>query len=101
MLTGSQRVTTVMELARPGGIRTRMIGTRLTSPMATTTTILLRTTVVVTDRATSDADKSRFALYMPGDRTRGISEMGFPFILPPIPSETPIHDGRTIALMFR
>jgi hypothetical protein len=29
---------------------------------------------VVTDRATSDADKSRFALYMPGDRTRGISQ---------------------------
>ena len=67
-----------MVMARPGEIRIRMIGTLPASPVATTTTILLRTTVVVTDRATSDADKSRFALYMPGDRTRGISEMGFP-----------------------
>ena len=38
--------------------RTVWIGTRLTSPMAITTTRLLRTTVVVTDRATSDAGNS-------------------------------------------
>ena len=59
MLTGSQRVTTVMVMARPGEIRIRMIGTLPASPVATTTTILLRTTVVVTDRATSDANKFR------------------------------------------
>lgn len=47
--------------------------------MAITTTILLRTTVVVMVQVTSDAGNSVLLLYMPGNRTRGISEMGFPF----------------------
>ena len=49
-----QRVTTVMAMARPEGIRIRMIGTRLASQMA----ILLRTRVKVTALGTLDADNS-------------------------------------------
>jgi hypothetical protein len=64
-----------MAMAQHGGTPTR---TQPASIMAVTTTRLLRITVVVTDRATSDAGNSVCSNICLSRELRGISAMGFP-----------------------